>query len=63
MTIVGLVVSITVIFVLFWAVRELANAFHVPAPVVVVIQVLLVLVVVLWLLDAFGAALPHVRFD
>lgn len=54
MTIVGLIVFLIVVGVLFWAVRALAGAFGIPAPVVVVVQVVLVVGAVLYLLSAFG---------
>ena len=54
MSIVSLLVVLIIIGLLFWAVRAIAAAFGVPAPIVTVIYVLLVLIVVLWLLQAFG---------
>lgn len=54
MTIISLLVFLIIIGCLFWAVRALAGAFGIPAPVVTVIQVVLVLIAVLWLLQGFG---------
>jgi hypothetical protein len=54
MSLVGILVFLIVIGLLFWAVRALAGAFSIPAPIVTVIYVLLVVVCVLWLLQSFG---------
>ena len=60
---ISLLVFIIIIGILFWAVRQLAGAFNVPQPIVTVIYVLLVIICVLWLLQAFGlsAHLPALR--
>jgi hypothetical protein len=39
---------------LFLAVRVIAAAFGLPQPIVTVIHVVLVIIVVIWLLQAFG---------
>ena len=54
MNLIGLLVALIIIGVVFWAVRALAAAFSIPAPIVTVIYVLLVVVALLWLLSAFG---------
>jgi len=54
MSLIGLVVFLIVVGVLFWVVRTLSGVFGIPAPIVVVIQVVLVLVCLLYLLQAFG---------
>lgn len=55
MSLVGLLVALIIIGLVFWAVRAIAGAFAIPAPIVTVIYVVLVFVVVLWLLQSFGA--------
>ena len=54
MSIIGILVVLLLIGVLFWAVRTIGAAFAVPPPVLQVIYVLLVVLCVLWLLQAFG---------
>ena len=54
MDLIGLLVFLIVIGVIFWAVHALAGAFGIPAPIVVVVQVILVLICVLYLLSAVG---------
>lgn len=55
MTLVGLLVALIIIGLVFWAIRAIAAAFSIPAPIVTVIYVVLVIIVVLWLLQSFGA--------
>jgi uncharacterized membrane protein YwzB len=55
MTIIALVVFLILVGLAFWAVRALAGAFGIPAPIVTVIQVLIVLFAVIYLLNALGA--------
>ncbi len=54
MTLISLLVFLILIGLAFWAVRALSGAFGIPAPIVVVIQVVLVIVAVLWLLQNLG---------
>lgn len=54
MTLIGLLIFLIIIGLVFWAVNALAGAFGIPAPIVVIIQVVLVIVAVLYLLQAFG---------
>ena len=54
MTILGLLVFIVVIGLVFWAIRQLGGAFGIPAPIVTIINVLMVVIVVFHLLQAFG---------
>jgi hypothetical protein len=54
MSIIGLLVALIIIGLLFWAVRAICAAFSIPAPVATVIQVVMVLIVVLWILQATG---------
>lgn len=54
-----LLVLIIILGLAWWAINALAGAFGLPAPIVVVIQVLLVVVAVIYLLSMLrgGAAL------
>ena len=65
MDLISLLVFIIIIGIVFWAVRALAGAFSVPQPIVTVIYVLLVVVFVLYLLQAFGmtAHVPPLRLN
>ncbi len=54
MSLIGLIVVLIICGLLFWVVRTLSSAFGIPAPIVAVIQVLLVVIIVLWLLQALG---------
>lgn len=64
MTLMSVLVALIVIGVLFWAIGQLSAAFGIPAPIQTVIQVLLVVLVLIWILQAFGlhAGLPSLRF-
>lgn len=62
MNLIGLIVVLIVLGLCFWAVKALAGAFGIPAPVVVVIQVFLVLIAVLYLVQVlFGVSLPGLQ--
>ena len=65
MDLISLLLLIIVIGLIFWAVRALAGAFSVPQPIVTVIYVLLVIICVLWLLQAFGLSthVPPLRLN
>lgn len=54
MSILSILLALIVIGVLFWAVRALSGAFGIPAPIVVVIQVILVILCLFWILGALG---------
>ena len=54
MDLIGLLVFLVVIGLVFWAVRALAGAFGIPAPIVTLITVVLVIIAVLYLLQALG---------
>ena len=58
MDILTLLLILVVIGVAFWAVEALSGAFGIPAPIVVVVKVLLVIMGLLWVLSAFGIAVP-----
>lgn len=59
MDLISLLVVLIVLLVVYWAVHRFAAAFGAPAPVIVVVDVLLVLIFVFYLLQAFGL-LPRV---
>ena len=61
MTILGLVVFLIVIGLLFWVTKALGAAFSIPAPVIVVIQVILVIIALLYLLQMIGVGLPVLK--
>jgi len=64
MDLLSLLVLLIIIGLVFWAVRALAGAFAIPAPIVTVVYVILVVVVVLYLLQMIGGVtLPslHLR--
>ena len=54
MDLISLIVFLVVAGLLFWVVRTLSGAFGLPAPIVTVIQVILVVVIVLYLLQSLG---------
>jgi hypothetical protein len=54
MSILSLLVALILIGCCFLAVRAIAAAFHIPPPIVTVIHVVLMILVVVWLLQAFG---------
>jgi len=54
MSVISLIVFLVIIGLVFWVVRTLSAAFKIPDPIVSVIYVVLVVVVVLWLLQALG---------
>ena len=54
MNLIGLLVALIIIGVVFWAVRAICAAFSIPPPIVTVIYVLLVIIVLVWVLNAFG---------
>jgi len=53
-----LLVVILFLSLIYWAVHQLAGAFGLPAPVVVVVDVILVIAFVLYILKFFGVATP-----
>ncbi len=55
MSLIGLLVAVIVFALLYWAIHRIAGAFGLPAPIVAVIDVILVVVAVLWLLGLTGA--------
>lgn len=63
MTILGLLGVLIVIGIVWWAITALLRAFSIGDPIATVVKVLFVVVVVLWLLSAFGVGtgLPRLR--
>lgn len=60
MDLIGLLFAVIILGLVYWAVHRLAAAFGLPAPVVVIIDVVLVIIFVLYLLQFFGAG-PSLR--
>jgi len=54
MSIVGLLVALIVVCLLWYAVTSILSAFGVEDPIRTLVRVLFVVLVVLWLLSAFG---------
>ena len=54
MDLIGLLVAVVILGLIYWAVHRLAAAFGLPAPVVVIIDVVLVVIFVLYLLQVLG---------
>jgi uncharacterized membrane protein len=54
MDIISILVFLIIVGLVFWAVRALAGAFGIPAPIVTVIYVFLVVFIVLYMLQALG---------
>ncbi len=54
MDLISLLVFLIIIGLIFWAVRAIVAAFEIPAPIATVIYVVLVIVAVLYLLQALG---------
>lgn len=63
MDLIGLLVVLILVGLVYWAIHRIAGAFGIPAPIVTVIDVLLVVIVVLYLIRTFlgGGALPTLR--
>lgn len=54
MSLLGLLVVVIVLLLMYWAIHRVAAAFGAPAPVIAVLDVLLVIIFVLYLLQGFG---------
>lgn len=55
---ISLILVVAVLGFVWWAITTLASVFGLPAPLVAVLQVLIVLVGLLYLLKLFGVSLP-----
>lgn len=47
--------------IVIWAARALMTAFGIGDPIATVVYVLLVLVILIWILNAFGLTVPGLR--
>lgn len=54
MSLIGLLVGLLIFCVILWAARALMSAFGIGDPIATVVYVFLVIVVLLWLVNAFG---------
>jgi hypothetical protein len=54
MNVIGLLLTLVVIGLIFWAVRTLMAAFGIGDPIASVVYVILVVFVVLWLVQTLG---------
>jgi hypothetical protein len=61
MDLIGLLVAVVILGLIYWAVHRLAGAFGLPAPVVVIIDVVLVIIFVLYLLQMLTGSGPSLR--
>lgn len=55
---IGLLIAVLVVCIVLWAAQSLMAAFGVPDPIRTVMLVVIVLVALLWFLNAAGIALP-----
>lgn len=53
MSLISLLLTLIIVFVIFWAVRALLSAFSIGEPISTVVMVLLVVIVIIWLVGAF----------
>lgn len=58
MSLLGILVVLLVACVVLWAARALLAAFGIGDPIATVVYVLLVLIILFWLLGAFGVTAP-----
>jgi uncharacterized membrane protein YwzB len=54
MSIIGLIVALLIVCLCWWAVTALLGAFGVGDPIATVVKVIFVVIVILYLLSAFG---------
>ena len=54
MTLIGLLVALVIICLAWWAVTSILSAFGVGDPIATVVKVIFVVLVVLYILSAFG---------
>jgi uncharacterized membrane protein YwzB len=54
MSLIGLLVALVVICLVWWAVTAILRAFGVGDPIATLVRVVFVVIVVIWLLGAFG---------
>ena len=61
MSLIGLLVVLLIACVVLWAAQRLMAAFGIGDPIATVVYVLLVLIILVYLLNAFGVGVPHLR--
>ena len=54
MSLIGLLILFLVFCLIVWAARQLMGAFGIGQPIATVVQVVIVLIFVLWLIEALG---------
>ncbi len=54
MSLIGILVALVVICLIWWAIASLMGAFGVGDPIATVVKVIFVVLIVLWLVSAFG---------
>lgn len=54
MSLVALLVALVIVCLVFWAINAILGAFGVGDPIATLVKVVFVVLVVLWLLSAFG---------
>lgn len=54
MSILGLLVALVIICLVYWAIVSILRAFGLGDPIATLVKVVFVIVIVLWLLSAFG---------
>ena len=59
MSLIGLLLALVILGIVFWAVQQLTM----PQPVRVVVTVVLAIVAIVWLAQAFGVSIPGLRLS
>ena len=59
MSIISLIILLAIMGIVFWAVQQLTM----PQPVRVVVTVVLAIVAIVWLAQAFGVSIPGLRLS
>ena len=64
MSLIGLLVSLIIVGLCWWAVNAILRAFGIGDPIATIVKVLFVVAVVLWLLSAVGVlGVPTIRLS
>lgn len=61
MSLIALLIAVLVVCVVLWCVRMLLTAFGVGNPIATVVYVIIVLIALVWLLQAVGGGGPGLR--
>lgn len=61
MSLIGILLVLIVACVVVWAARKLMAAFGIGDPIATVVYVLLVVLLLFWVLSAFGLGVPGLR--